>query len=206
MPPGIYVRTKDSRVTVVCPCGVIKKVFPCKAATTKYCSSECLMKYRPKMLPCKPGCACDRHAKTFSPPVCTDGVCTVYTNRHGIPFTVDESDLESVLCRSWYISNDPGYPATTLKVYGHPTIKQRIFFLHNYLLGSAPDGLEWDHIDRNPLNNQRNNFRAVTHSVNCLNGPLRYTNTTGAKCVYKDGNQWTASILVSGEKNQTRSV
>lgn len=145
--------------------------------------------------PCGAGCKCGRHATEFRPPICIDGVCTVFTNKKGIPFQVDESDLESVVCRSWHIlGTTPGYPSTTVKVYGHPVITQRTFFLHNYLLGSAPDGLEWDHIDRNPLNNCRNNFRAVTHQVNCRNASEVKQTKSGVKGVSRDGSKWIAYI------------
>lgn len=149
----------------------------------------------PGSRPCLPNCLCDKHAKPARAPVCVNGVCTVYTNKHGIPFQIDEDDLESVVCRSWYILGiNPGYPTSTLKVYGHPTIKQRVIFLHNYLLGSAPDGLEWDHIDRDPLNNRRNNFRAVTHQVNCRNASEIKQSKSGVKGVSRDGSKWIAYI------------
>lgn len=58
---------------------------------------------------------------------------------------------------------------------------------------------EIDHIDRNPLNNQRDNLRSATKSQNKANTPARRNNTTGFKGVtFHPGTQkYRAQIMIN---------
>jgi len=86
----------------------------------------------------------------------------VHTNKHHIPFLIDDDDWSRVKQRKWYISG--GYPATATPAGPLP--------LHLFLLGRAPKGFEWDHINRNKIDNRRQNLRMVTSLVNRMNrGP-----------------------------------
>ena len=51
--------------------------------------------------------------------------------------------------------------------------------------GPIPDGMEIDHIDRNPSNNRLSNLRLVTHSENNQNKGQMSTNTTGERHISK---------------------
>lgn len=63
--------------------------------------------------------------------------------------------------------------------------------------------LEVDHVDRDPLNFNRDNLRICTHQQNCFNQGPRRNNTSGFKGVYWDkfNNKWRASIMVDGYTN-----
>jgi len=94
-------------------------------------------------------------------------------NREAI---VDESDFAWVSQWHWTISGN-GYVCRYC--YDNPTNKKRqIVLLHRALL-SPLDGFEVDHINRNPLDNRRENLRLVTSQQNKWNAPRRVTNTTG---------------------------
>ena len=56
-----------------------------------------------------------------------------------------------------------------------------------------------DHIDRNPLNNQKNNLRVCSASQNSMNTSIRSDNTSGFKCVSLDKrtNRWGTFITVN---------
>ena len=68
-------------------------------------------------------------------------------------------------------SSTGGYPATAA---GRQSLT-----LHQFLLGPALSGLEWDHKDRDPLNNRRENLQAVPHHVNMKNKRAYHNNTSG---------------------------
>ena len=55
--------------------------------------------------------------------------------------------------------------------------------LHQILL-PAEDGLLCDHINRNPLDNRRNNLRIVSRSVNATNARARTESKSGVRGVY----------------------
>lgn len=73
---------------------------------------------------------------------------------------VDDIDLYLLEDLEWYIGTD-NY------VQRKPRKKKHVY-LHNMILGQI-EGKQVDHIDRNKLNNRRENLRHVTKSENCLN-------------------------------------
>lgn len=113
----------------------------------------------------------------------------VLTNKHKIPFQIDEEDYIIVSHFMWRISNN--YVATTIG-YGR---NRKGCLLHQLLLGKAPKGLEWDHIDRNKLNNQRKNFRLVIHRINTINREVT-RNVSGFRgiCQRYNSEKWIAFI------------
>ena len=112
-----------------------------------------------------------------------------YTSKYRVPFQIDSTDLDIVSQYNWDIDGG-GYPRTAFD--------GRRMRLHLLLLGKAPTGLEWDHIDRDRLNNQRSNLRAVTHKTNLRNLGIRSTNTTGVAGIRFRYGRWTAYIRVDG--------
>lgn len=68
--------------------------------------------------------------------------------------------------------------------------------LHRFLLG-AKKGEYVDHIDHNPLNNQRSNLRIVSNGANLRNGRIRVNNTSGYRGVSFRDNRWRARIKVN---------
>lgn len=58
-----------------------------------------------------------------------------------------------------------------------------------------------DHIDRNGLNNSRDNIRAITHSMNRMNSKMNRNNTSGYRGVCKFGDcYWMAQINIDGKR------
>ena len=124
----------------------------------------------------------------------------VYTNRYKIPFQIDKDDWVIVSHYSWFIDGD-GYPRTTIGTKPN----QQSVRLHVLLLGKAPNGLEWDHINRNKLDNRRENFRAITHIENMRNKSAYSNNTSGVTgvCWRADRSQWQVRINVSKSTRMT---
>jgi hypothetical protein len=109
----------------------------------------------------------------------------IYTRKHNSPFQIDESDYEIVSRYFWFI--DPGGCPRT-------NVQSRSTKLPTLLLGRAPDGLEWDHKNRDPSDNRRENLRAVTHAQNTRNRSLASHNTSGVTGVTRHGNRWMVRI------------
>ena len=55
--------------------------------------------------------------------------------------------------------------------------------LHHYIFGDPPEGMALDHINRDTLDNRKENFRFVTPQQNKYNQKRRKDNTTGYKGV-----------------------
>ena len=84
----------------------------------------------------------------------------IKTNR-GVEILVDAEDLDKVSKYSWSVGAD-GYPQA--KVQG------KMVRLHEFLIGRFRGaGLVIDHINRNRLDNRKDNLRIITKSHNCAN-------------------------------------
>ncbi len=121
----------------------------------------------------------------------------LYTDKHRIPFQIDEEDYEAVRRYSWSIYG-PGYLTTTVGRRPH----RRLVHLHVFLMGRAPEGTVWDHENRDKFDNRRSNLRPVAHSINQYNTGLDSNNTSGVKGVSwsKSGGRWEAYIKIDGRK------
>ena len=99
------------------------------------------------------------HRNVKAPKIIGD-VAIVYSDKNKIPFLIDASDWEIVQNFRWHVQAT-GYPSTSPNSLP--------ILLHHFLLGRAPDGLWWDHVNRNTLDNRRKNLRAVTPTENARN-------------------------------------
>jgi hypothetical protein len=118
----------------------------------------------------------------------------VYTDRYREPFEIDEDDYEIVRRFTWRIA--AGYVQTSLRCYEGPH-RYRTICLHTLLLGPAPAGLQWDHKDRNKMNNRRSNLNAVTVSENGKNKDpyVRIKpGISGIEGIHKNRNKWVVYI------------
>lgn len=114
---------------------------------------------------------------------------TLYTKRDGIPFTIDPENYIRVVAYTWHFQR-----------YIRTTIKGKVIRLHNFLFGKATQGLEWDHIDIDVLNNCRSNLRLVSHSMQMRNKRTPKNNTSGYKgvCWHVRHARWIAQIKLNG--------
>lgn len=119
-----------------------------------------------------------------------DGVVYVKLTNSDEEFICDESDWHAMLKYTWF-KDAYGYPCTNASNGNSRTIK-----FHLMLLGTK-EGLVVDHINRNKLDNRRENLRFVTQHVNSINKGMNKNNTsgyTGVKFI-KGTKQWSASIM-----------
>lgn len=71
--------------------------------------------------------------------------------------------------------------------------------LHHFVMGKMLKGVEWDHINRNPLDNRRENLRLTTRQQNSMNRGPNKNNSTGFKgvCFDKSRGKYLAGVKVN---------
>jgi hypothetical protein len=75
--------------------------------------------------------------------------------------------------------------------------------LHRLVLGLAKgDGLEGDHVNRDPLDNRRCNLRVVTHAQNAQNqGPRGTSSRHRGVGLFKRTGRWRARVKIDGTEH-----
>jgi len=113
------------------------------------------------------------------------------SNNKGIVL-VDDEDYDMLSQYKWHLHDKKNkYAISDIKINGKSKRKK----MHRLIMGE-PQGFEIDHIDRNTLNNQKNNLRIVTHSQNQMNKIKQKNNTSGYKGVswHKHIKKWQGQI------------
>ena len=109
---------------------------------------------------------------------------------------VDAEDSQFVSRYSWSI-DQTGYP--------HARVDGRTQRLHRCIIQQmglqVPKGMVVDHIDRNPLNNTRQNLRITNHTQNIFNSGPNRANTSGVKGVTwnKRSGKWVVQLRIHGK-------
>lgn len=100
---------------------------------------------------------------------------------------VDDDTFDLLNQHAWYYKD--GYAARNSEGDFRTTIR-----MHQHII-PLQEGFQIDHIDRNGLNNQRNNLRLVTNSFNGQN-VIRKDNKSGYKGVtwFPNTRKWRAAI------------
>lgn len=115
-----------------------------------------------------------------------------WTSNTNKEFYFDLEDYDKIKDLCWVESVDNG--VHRLIAY-NPKTKKRIRM--HVLLGYK----NFDHIDKNELNNLHNNFRECTHQQNDFNRGLYSNNTSGVTgvCWHKQCQKWKAAIMIDGK-------
>ncbi len=123
------------------------------------------------------------HIKLYSPSI--------------ISAQVDAEDFNRCNLDNWCINKANGVPVSIRAWTG-----TRFINLSNYVMNDFES--EFDHIDRNIFNNQKNNLRKCTHQQNCLN--RRKSISASSTSLYKgvdyreDKEKWRARIKVNNRQ------
>ncbi len=107
---------------------------------------------------------------------------------------VIDARFEKLLsCYRWYLRPD-GRVATNFRMKGAKPYKTLNIKLHRLLMGDPKNGLEVDHINRDPLDNRLSNLRLCDHVENSWNmkAPMGVTLFRGKK--------WRARIKHRGKE------
>jgi hypothetical protein len=96
---------------------------------------------------------------------------------------IDPDDYETVSKYKWFIKHNN---------YVYTQVNRKTVHLHRLII-NAPKGLEVDHINRNPLDNRKQNLRLCTKSQNNMN-------KEGIRGVSKFRDKWRARIKKDGKE------
>jgi hypothetical protein len=114
----------------------------------------------------------------------------------GYTALVDDADYAEVSLFRWHAQPSKSSNLVYAQhCYNIGNRRVRSIKLHRFIMGNGP---HIDHIDGNPLNNQRSNLRFVTHSQNMANRRKFKPSSSIYKGVHKKGAKWVAEI---GGKN-----
>lgn len=108
---------------------------------------------------------------------------------------ISDCDYNLVSAYNW-ILDTPGYPSTKIKM---PCGHYESVTMHKLIMGRGKNRMSVDHIDRNKLNNQRENLRFCTQQQNILNRGMQKNNTSGFRGVKMNRNFIVAQIRVGGK-------
>lgn len=115
---------------------------------------------------------------------------------------IDLDDFGLISDHHWTMHRHPqrgqeyGYPRTQIWM---PTEKRCIRLkMHQMVMGSAPKGKCWDHINQRPLDNRKSNLRLATHGQNRFNCNSSIAGVTPYN--YGKTKKWVAKIGVNGKQ------
>jgi hypothetical protein len=105
---------------------------------------------------------------------------------------VSDEDYAWLIQRKWCYSNS-GYAVHYFKEDG----KHKTLYMHRAIM-QPPADLQVDHINRDRLDNRRENLRLATRSENQANKSIGHNNTSGYKGVTFDRGKYDARIRYYG--------
>jgi hypothetical protein len=96
--------------------------------------------------------------------------CIVSYNRIPVKFFIDKEDLESVKSRNWHLITNGKYVGCSITVNNnHKTLYLHNFVMKRFDFPGKGSKQSIDHIDRNGLNNRKQNLRLATQQEQNLN-------------------------------------
>jgi hypothetical protein len=110
---------------------------------------------------------------------------------------LDKDDEEKFGKLKWYINNN-GYLVRSVHSSNNGIQTSKTVILHRLIM-NCPKDMEVDHINRNKLDNRKQNLRIVTHRENMYNYSMPKHNTSKFLGVSKRWGKWAAVISLKGK-------
>ena len=117
----------------------------------------------------------------------------------GMIALVDDDDFEYLNQWRWMAYKIRSYFYAARRLPGKRKDPRKLILMHREILNN-PNGLEIDHKNHNPLDNQKNNLRIATHSQNMANRKAKGTSEFLGVCIINNrGHQYIrAGIKIDG--------
>lgn len=111
---------------------------------------------------------------------------------------VDNEDFEFLSQWKWHLNNT-GYAMRSQHIPG--AYKHKNILMHR-VINKTAEGLQTDHRDHNPLNNQKHNLRTVTLQQNHFNMLTHKNSRSGYRGIswFNQTQKWRVRIMVSGKE------
>jgi len=112
---------------------------------------------------------------------------------------VDDDDFDWITKWRWHL-NQQGYAVRKVYINGRKGGSYRVA-MHRVIAGT-PENMHTDHINGDPLDNQKSNLRVCTNKENMKNRKLNSNSSTGYKGVHLHTKlkKWVARIGVDGKR------
>lgn len=114
----------------------------------------------------------------------------------GTSVLVDDEDIELVMAHAWFFTPQ-GYACTKIR-YAPGRKNRRTVGMHRLVLGDPPTP-SIDHINRNKLDNRKENLRACTDSHNNRNRPMLKGKVSAYRGVSFKRGKWQVVIRINGK-------
>jgi hypothetical protein len=127
---------------------------------------------------------------------------TILKINRGIEVLIDNEDFKRVSKYTWTASphrNKKEYIYRMIKINGKWTSQS----LSRYIMDVTDPKLVVDYINRNPLDNRKENLRICTHRQNVQNAATREgcSSKYPGVCFNKKAKKWVASIMIHGKSH-----
>lgn len=178
-------------ILVECTCGRTFATRRAPSHRAKFCSRQCERAVRTAAL--------QQHRRMLeagymldNPVPAGSSWLAVTSGKHRFVFTLIDTDLKPVASGILWGLSTRGY------VFVRRQKRNR--YLHHLAFGDHATDVEVDHINRNQLDNRRENLRAATHAQNAVNVPMSSSNTSGFRGVKPGNGGWIAQINANGAR------
>lgn len=178
-------------ITIKCKyCGKDIVTWECLADRKKFCNRKCkaLWQNKPNDIVLK-----DDHAEI------------IINHKNGeVIVLIDLEDVEKIKIAKWQAQYDKTINDYYIHAHERNNYSERkIFRLHRFLM-NTPEGMECDHINRNPKDNRKCNLRNVEPIINKQNKGFYKNNKSGYKYIHWDkrNEKWVVEI----KRNNVKTV
>ena len=109
---------------------------------------------------------------------------------------IDDSDFDLVSKHAWFL-NPQGYACTKIR-FAPGRKNRKTVGMHRLILGDPPEA-HIDHVNRNKLDNRRENLFPCSCSENNRNKPTLPNKASKYRGVSKNRNRWQVVLRINGK-------